>query len=261
MNRPDQLEVHVAHACNYSCESCSHFSQFHVPGMLSLEIAEEWYKTWSLRLNPRLFTLLGGEPTINPKLAEHVDLAARYWPRSKIRVTTNGTLLHRHSELPKVLSKIPHHVLQLSKHYRGVDFDKQFTSIVALCQQWKNTYGINYVIRNSFANWTRRYTEEDRTIHPFTDNNPRQSWVNCSCRKCVELHDGRLWKCPIVAYLFLIKNQLNLSEEWLPYLTYKSLDPNCSDLELDQFLTKEEEPICGMCPAYSRPFIKPDPRR
>ncbi len=59
---------------------------------------------WVGRLAPESFCLVGGEPTINPKLAEMVYLAARFWPRSQLRLITNGFFLHKHPRLPEVLA-------------------------------------------------------------------------------------------------------------------------------------------------------------
>ena len=67
-----QLEVHIAHGCNYGCKSCSHFSQFHHQGMLRRDTAYEWYKMWADRINPGRLSLLGGEPTLNKELIVHV---------------------------------------------------------------------------------------------------------------------------------------------------------------------------------------------
>ena len=36
------LEIHVAHGCNLSCESCSHFAGNGLQGLVSLEEAETW---------------------------------------------------------------------------------------------------------------------------------------------------------------------------------------------------------------------------
>src|ERR1700722_11048458 len=55
-----QFEIHLAYACNLTCESCSHYSNYHFSGVLSLETAESWYQKWSCRLRPKQVTLLGG---------------------------------------------------------------------------------------------------------------------------------------------------------------------------------------------------------
>lgn len=256
-----QLEIHISHSCNYSCISCSHFSQIHMQGHLSLVQAESWYKVWSKRINPSRFSLLGGEPTLNPNLAEHIRLAHSYWPASQLRLTTNGTMLHKHSFLPVSLADHPNHIIQLSRHFEHGDFEVQFGNIVELLESWKSKHGINYTISDSFNKWTQRYLEKDGKIHPFTDNNQRQSWEVCKCRTCISLHEGKIWKCPIMAYLpMALKKTGQLEDEqWQPYLKYKPLEPDYSDAELVEFLAREDEAVCKMCPSKNIPIVKPDP--
>jgi hypothetical protein len=52
-----------------------------------------------------------------------------------------------------------------------------------------------------------------------------------------------------------------LSEKWQPYLDYQPLAPGCSDDELAEFLGREEESYCGMCPANPEKFKLPVPLR
>src|SRR5438045_65614 len=94
----ENLEIHVSHACNLTCEGCSHYSNQGHKGMLSLEEAERWMLLWNRRLRPAILSLLGGEPTLHPRLTEFVILSRRLWPASHLRLVTNGFLLHRHPE-------------------------------------------------------------------------------------------------------------------------------------------------------------------
>ncbi len=66
----ENLEIHVSHACNLACEQCSHYSNYNHKGMLTPEEADRQMGLWSGRLLPRWFSLLGGEPTLNPALGE-----------------------------------------------------------------------------------------------------------------------------------------------------------------------------------------------
>ncbi len=50
MMKTRQLELHVTHACNLSCESCSHYSNQGHKGMLDLAAAAAWMTQWSQRL-------------------------------------------------------------------------------------------------------------------------------------------------------------------------------------------------------------------
>src|SRR5438128_105663 len=91
-----RLELHVTHACNLTCESCSHYSNQNHSGNLSLDDADRWMGGWSKRLVLDEFHLLGGEPTIHPELTEFVRLVRLHWPGTLIRIRTNGFFLHRH---------------------------------------------------------------------------------------------------------------------------------------------------------------------
>jgi len=55
-----KLELHVAHGCNLSCESCSHYSNHAHSGIVSLEDADHWMALWSNRVSVKRFALLGG---------------------------------------------------------------------------------------------------------------------------------------------------------------------------------------------------------
>src|SRR3954447_17995641 len=75
-----RLELHVTHACNLACESCSHYSNHSHRGEVALAEADEWMSAWSGRIAVEEFHLLGGEPTIHPNLPAFVTLARRHWP-------------------------------------------------------------------------------------------------------------------------------------------------------------------------------------
>ena len=107
MTRVRHLEIHVAHSCNLTCESCWHYSNHGHPGLLSLQEAERWMRLWNRRIWLKKLSLLGGEPTLHPELAEFVRLSPRNWPDARLRIVTNGFLLHRHPDLSKVLKNDP----------------------------------------------------------------------------------------------------------------------------------------------------------
>ena len=49
------LEIHVAHSCNLSCESCSHYTNQGHQGIIAVEEAERWMMQWKRKIQPRLF--------------------------------------------------------------------------------------------------------------------------------------------------------------------------------------------------------------
>lgn len=256
-----RLELHVTHACNLACESCSHYSNHGHVGNLDLEQADRWMAAWSNRLAVEEFVLLGGEPTIHPGLSEFVTLARRHWPLARVRIVTNGFFLHRHPDLPRRLAAAGNADLALSVHHDGTGYLERLRAVFDFLAIWQRDHGTIFHRWPSHQGWTRRYLGFGAAMLPFEDGRPRQSWEICSARHCKQLHDGKLWKCAPLAYLGLQKAKYELSDKWDPYLRYRPLDPACTDDELDQFLALEDEPVCSMCSAEPHHFSLPDPLR
>ena len=257
--RIDLLELHAANACNLTCESCSHFSNSGHKGFLKLDEAESWMQAWRGRVEPKLFRILGGEPTLNPRLPELIELAARCWPSSRIALTTNGFYLHRHPGLPEVLSR--HKVkFRLTVHHRSDEYSAKVIEIVSLLQQWGRAHPFEMSVENAYRRWTRRHHGFGASVEPYEDRDPGKSWEICPAKECVQLFRGRLWKCSPIAYLRLQKEAYPaLSPKWDDYLAYGGIGPDCSDEDLAAFLQRKEEAICGMCAASPERFDKPSP--
>lgn len=255
----DALEIHLVHSCNIICEGCSHYSDQGHEGIVSLQEADAWMRLWSGRIQPTRFSLLGGEPTIHPQLAEFVLLSRRHWPDAQLQVVTNGFLLHRHPQLPVVLANDANASISVSIHHTGPAYRDKLTPVVALLHDWVRRYGIRIDYRPSHAFWTRRYRGSGAAMQPFADGRPRRSWENCPAKHCHQLFQGKIWKCPAVAYLQLPHAKYGLSDAWQPYLGYDPLAPDCTTEELEAFLRAEDEPCCRMCPADPERVALPSP--
>ena len=253
------LEMHVANACNLTCDSCAHFSNNGHKGIVGVGEADAWMKAWNRRLRPDGFRLLGGEPTLNPQLADLIYLARENWPHSQILLTTNGFFLHRHARLAEALSKTDAHVL-LTVHHASPEYLAKAREILALLHSWRAVYPFFLAVEESWRRWTRRYRGFGPDVLPFDDRDPRSSWANCAARTCRQLFRGRLWKCSPLAYLQLQKEaHPTMSPVWDPYLAYEPLAPTCSEDELEAFFLRREEDVCAMCPAAPEPFEKASP--
>ena len=252
--RIPNLELHVAHGCNLSCESCSHYSNQGHKGSITPAEAAAWIKSWASRIEPAKFSLLGGEPAINPALAAFVPLVRTFWPTSELRVVSNGLLLHRHPELPRALAEAGNAVLEISLHHDSEAYRRRMEPVLALIEKWKRDDRIQVRLLRSFESWTRRYKGVGAAMDPFNDGRPRTSWQNCTARTCPQLHDGAIWKCAPLAYLPMQHAKYGLSEKWAPYLRYEPLQPGCSEAQLREFFAREEESHCGMCPARPERF-------
>jgi hypothetical protein len=96
-------------------------------------------------------------------------------------------------------------------------------------------------------------------MEPFTDMDQEKSWKNCVSKYCLQLHDGKIWKCPPLAYLPMQNTKYQLSDSWAPYLAYIPLDKSASREELISFLKTKSITECQMCPASQQLMHLPDP--
>ena len=258
----EQLELHGTHACNFTCEGCSHYSNHGHTGNISLDDCEEWLYGWSKRVKPKTFTILGGEPTLNKDLPEIVYMVRAMFPdpTTGIDVITNATGLHLQPRLPQMLVATGA-TLAVSIHStEHPNYIKKFKRGYKLAKKWKHDLGV-WVEFWDFTNkeWVRQYKGFGDRMMPYEDNNPRKSWEVCISKYAMQLHEGKLWKCPALAYLPMQAKKYNLSDKWNPYLKYQSLDVDCTDEELEEFLNREDESFCSMCPANRDVYTKPDP--
>ena len=258
----EQLEIHVTHACIFTCEGCSHYSNHGHTGNISLDDCEEWLYGWSKRVKPKTFTILGGEPTLNKDLPEIVYMVRAMFPdpTTGIDVITNATGLHLQPRLPQMLVATGA-TLAVSIHStEHPNYIKKFKRGYKLAKKWKHDLGV-WVEFWDFTNkeWVRQYKGFGDRMMPYEDNNPRKSWEVCISKYAMQLHEGKLWKCPALAYLPMQAKKYNLSDKWNPYLKYQSLDVDCTDEELEEFLNREDESFCSMCPANRDVYTKPDP--
>ena len=253
------LEIHVAHACNLKCESCSHYSDQGHKGIVTLADADRWMGAWSGRLRLRTFSLVGGEPTIHPQLSEFVRLARKHWPDSYLRLVTNGFFLHNHPDLPRVLEGDQKARIFLSIHHDAPEYLAKLKPNYLLLKAWQRDYGIRVSYYKSFGHWRRTYRGAGPGMEPYEDGAPRRSWENCDAKGCPQLFEAKIWKCSPLAYLRMQDEKHKLSHKWAPYLRYQPLEPGCSDTELKAFFAKEEERCCAMCPAQPKKFKLPVP--
>lgn len=250
---PHEVQLHITHSCNLTCEGCTHYSNHGHSGMLDLATADAWMTYWSNRIVPERFTILGGEPALNKDLTKFIYLAKYHWKFSHLELISNGFHLHKHPKLPQALIDTGC-VLGVSVHTREhPEYIEKFKPVYKLCKEWLDM-GVKVEMRHSSLDWMRQYKGYGDKMEPYEDNDPKSSWKNCVSRMCIQLHEGKIWKCPALAYLPMQAEKYNLSEKWDPYLSYEPLQPECTDDQIKEFFTRTWEDSCKMCPANKEHF-------
>lgn len=252
-----KLELHLAHACNLRCEGCSHFSNYALPGRVTLAEAGGWLEAWAARLAPVRLSLLGGEPLLNPELPGFLQLARRLWPRTLLRLVTNGLLLGRWESLWPVLEET-RAVLTLSVHSRDEDYRTRLAPLRQRARDEAARRGFTFEERDSVQGWYRLYQGRGPGMRPFEDGDPAASWRVCQNKHCVTLQDNALWKCPPLAHLPRAAAKLGFGHEpaWRTPLAYRPLGLDASDDDIRAFFARGPEPACGMCPSRLEFFEK-----
>jgi len=251
------IEVHVTHSCNLVCHGCNHYSNYKLEGWyISLKELEQWIEPWADRIEPSTFNLLGGEPTLHPQLCDLLLLAGKYFKKGAFDrmgrecpmcLITNGSFLHRHPKLKYIL--LEHRIrLFLSVHYN------KDVEVIERVRSWaREGVAVTIYDYSLHKEWRKFYRGQGNSMEPYTDNDPRRSWKNCTAKNYYQLFDGAIWKCANIAYLSLAKRALKLSDKWNPYLAYEPLRINASLEQIKEFFMRKEEAICKMCP--SQPTI------
>ncbi len=260
------LEFHVAFGCNLTCESCAHYSNHAHAGNIEPAELERQIALWNGKIVPASFRLLGGEPTLNRDLLDLIRIARLGWPvrdsaapdGTRIELITNGLRLERFPGLPAVLEETGCRLV-ISVHHASPEYAQALNPVRQLVKGWRAAHKIRVSWRNSSDRWTRRYHGYGSAMMPFDDGDQRQSWTSCSAKHCVQLLDGKLWKCPALAYLPMQHAKYKLSADWQPYLQYEALDPEAALPQVAAFLAREDETMCRMCPAQPPMFDKPNP--
>ena len=238
------LEMHITHICNLMCKYCAHYCDFGYAGEVPYAQGAEWLCAWAERLAPQQFRILGGEPLLHKDAEKYMRLCAKCFPEAKRDFVTNGLFLRKREDLLPVLIET-HTVLIISLHpLRSKQQEAVLNDALTLAYQYMPK-GLCLRIDNCTNTWRKPYLGEGASIAPFTDGDPEKSFQNCT-GYCKTLHQGKLWKCPSLAYLPLIVDQLETKRFWEPYLQYEPLGIDASDAEIAAFI-KGNSQFCGMC--------------
>jgi len=254
------LEFHAAHTCNLYCAQCSHYSNLHSGGIVSLDEARAKFEAWQGRLAPKRIAILGGEPTPNPELISIIDLARQSFPNAEGLSVTNGFFLDPHPDLPRVLIDNRFR-MDVSQHGRAPEYMKRLRVVCQQIREWRDGFpSLEINIRKSHRGWRQQYRMVDAKPMPF-GSDPRAAWHICLNRTCTQLYQSCLWKFPALAYHAIISRKLNLDQEpaWQLFRDYQACPPTASDDEVRGFLATREIPQCRLCPAKRIPRYHRDP--
>ena len=254
------LEWHVTHSCNFTCQGCGHYTNDGYKQNITLETLREWYLLWNRRIRPRELSLLGGEPFLNKNIVDIIYMTKEVWDIQEdqgYELVSNGLLFDRVEGVRKALIDT-NCILTITKHSENKDYIRLFDKAINIIKE----SGVSYRIHDASNYWLKSYHGYGSTIEPLQSDDYKKSWDNCpGGQENFILQNGNIYKCAALAYLPLQKQKYGdeLSSKWDPYLKYKPLSPDASDLDVLEFFTRTAEPVCSMCPKNKNFFTKETP--
>jgi hypothetical protein len=251
--RIEHLEVDIVKGCNLRCQFCSHVSPLR-RGYIPVDELAKWFETWSKKVVPDRFVLLGGEPLLHPQCEEVIIAAGNYWKNSQIQFVTNGVLLAKTSQSVFDALRRVHAHISVSKHFDDEEFNIKFQKSIECLSKT----GIPFDIRLSHKIWVESYRIDDQGKPQPFKSNFNHAWKNgCTAKKCASLVDNKLYRCAVIAAMQGAYRENVLGEEWKVVNGYQPLTPNCSAYDIFTHLNCGAFPECSICPEQLN-FVKPE---
>ena len=249
------LETLITKACNLHCDGCQNYTNYGLKGMADFDQLSADLAAWGQRIRPQVYRILGGEPLMHPQLADFIRAAAAIWPEARRIVVTNGLLTERNGHIIPALVETGTSV-HVTIHSNDPKYLERLRPGIAALKQWAGQ-GVQIGIGDS-RQFIRTYRGIGRSMLPF-NHDPVKAWDICTARNCLNIVDGRLWKCPTISMLGDVLEKFNLttSPDWARFLEYDGLGLDAPDTQLEEFLQRGPEAICGICPD-NRPTYQKD---
>lgn len=125
-------EYNINTVCQNSCVACNHFTPLQEKWSKSPEGIRHDLETAAKIMHFEWFCVLGGEPTLHPRLVEILDIVRGSGITDKIKLNTNGQNSERWDDA--IFSKIDH--LQVSPYKLT---DEERTHLKSKCKQYGKT--------------------------------------------------------------------------------------------------------------------------
>lgn len=235
------IEVYITNECNLTCSNCNRYNNYDFRGHMDWRMSEKDLLVWGQRITADIITIIGGEPLLHPDLAQWIQLVRRAWKSEAIMVQSNG--LVRRDDLDQIRS-ITHDLgIVASLHQPGMEKTMRKYQVIQRDEE---------IIDNT--NFTACAIKDQGDHFVVHDSDPEEAFEACTMSRSHTIIGGLLHKCPMVAILprFLSQYDVRLDQAQQELLhSYKALEPDCSDQELENFLRNENQPIpqCNLCPS------------
>lgn len=224
-----KVEMHIMDSCNLNCKGCTHFSPLFEKKQPDFETVIRDVRMLKEKIpHIVIFSILGGEPFLNPQIDRYVAEIRKMLPDTYIQIVTNGLLIPRLSA--GILECIRENkiVVQISEYKPTHQMIDRITDTL-------DQYGITYYIQP--------YQEKQKFVKPLSLSEASRYPHACISERCVNIWNGRITRCPTLMYI----RQFNqVFEQSLPEEGALQLSDCPKGFDLLDALQKEV-PLCRHC--------------
>lgn len=255
MLRLPELTVYISHTCDLACKNCFTYNNLNWAGHFDINKEVEILKN---NISFEEIFLIGGEPTLHPKLNEWMKWVEYMWSDSKKWIVTNGRHLnnlpenwhdkwnieisaHSPKDLENILSWLNENNITHKKFYdnRHTDADIHYTlfyqdKIVGELSEAWNFFELPMIAK------------EGRSLKWKFLNNENEQHSICPAKECMHLLDGRFYRCQQQALLPRLSKTFQIEE---PYKRISEQDLGCSADEFLEWVVTRKSPQeqCRLC--------------
>ena len=253
------LETMITQVCNLACVGCTNYSDLSHKGYVTWKDGKEQLEKWLEIVDIPDFGIMGGEPLINPQVDEWLIGVRDLMPNTQIRFTTNGLLMHKHTDIIKLMHELGNVVFKITVHTPDDEILKstiddifnnfQWTEVTEYgIKRWKTSNNLRLQI-NYPTQFLKTFKGDYNNMLPF-DSTPSESFNDCIQQTCPLLYNGKIYKCSTAG---LLKDTLDFNniknELWI-----KHIDNGISTTDdinhIKRFVENFGKPnaLCRQCP-------------
>jgi hypothetical protein len=191
------MELHVTDHCNLNCKGCGHFCPVATPQNAELsQYRSDLHRLRQLFRNIRMIRLMGGEPLLHPDPGAFVIATRAAFPRTRLRVVTNGILLPQASQDFWDACRNTDTGIDLTVY---PPLRHQVAALQALC----DAKGVHLYARHIISNFH---------AHANLQGDSNEQMAFDLCRRqffCPFLQAGRLYPCAVPALVRYFNTRFN----------------------------------------------------
>ena len=256
------LDIPISLDCNLSCDHCNVYSNLKVTSTRqNKQSLEKDLLNWKPFINPLKLQIIGGEPLLYKDLPSLIYTAREIFPKTDLRLFSNGLLLKKNLHLAQVLNDT-NCMLVISIHSKDKRYEKLLKDNIKSFIGDYTRYNIKnptvsfaktfrkdkftFELINMSSNWAKMY---DDGIKPFNSDFKKAHSV-CMWSHCTRLYKSKLWKCMPAAHLDDLLNTIYNPEDWDKYKNmYNPLSFDDSEDAKNKWFKIKDKPelICSMC--------------